>query len=83
MSIRFDGQVAIVTGAALMGLSADAAIQGKALGVQANGVRPVSCSRLAIGGPPDVADRLAGQFGAVRDMSGAILPPPGGPGGGP
>jgi NAD(P)-dependent dehydrogenase (short-subunit alcohol dehydrogenase family) len=44
--------------AGLMGLNADAAIQGRRIGVQVNGVCPVSYSRLAKGGPQDVADRL-------------------------
>jgi NAD(P)-dependent dehydrogenase (short-subunit alcohol dehydrogenase family) len=48
--------------AGLMGLGADAAVQGRAFGVQVNGVCPVAYSRLAKGGPQEVADRLKQHY---------------------
>jgi NAD(P)-dependent dehydrogenase (short-subunit alcohol dehydrogenase family) len=48
--------------AGLMGLNADAALQGKAFGVQVNGVCPVAYSRLAKGGPQEIADRLKQNY---------------------
>jgi NAD(P)-dependent dehydrogenase (short-subunit alcohol dehydrogenase family) len=44
--------------AGLIGLNADAAIQGKALGIGVNGVCPVAYSRLAKGGPQGASDWL-------------------------
>jgi NAD(P)-dependent dehydrogenase (short-subunit alcohol dehydrogenase family) len=44
--------------AGLIGLNADAAVQGKPLGILINGVCPVAYSRLAKGGPQEVADWL-------------------------
>jgi len=48
--------------AGLMGLNADAALQGAAFGVQVNGVCPVAYSRLAKGGPQEIADRLKQHY---------------------
>jgi NAD(P)-dependent dehydrogenase (short-subunit alcohol dehydrogenase family) len=48
--------------AGLMGLNADAALQGKAFGVAVNGVCPVAYSRLAKGGPQEIADRLKQNY---------------------
>ncbi|WP_051684237.1 SDR family NAD(P)-dependent oxidoreductase [Blastococcus sp. URHD0036] len=44
--------------AGLIGLDADAALTGAAHGIGVNGLCPVAYSRLAKGGPPEVADRL-------------------------
>jgi NAD(P)-dependent dehydrogenase (short-subunit alcohol dehydrogenase family) len=44
--------------AGLIGLNADAAIQGKPLGIGVNGVCPIAYSRLAKGGPQEQADWL-------------------------
>jgi NAD(P)-dependent dehydrogenase (short-subunit alcohol dehydrogenase family) len=48
--------------AGLMGLNADAALQGAKIGVKVNGVCPVAYSRLAKGGPQEMADRLKAHF---------------------
>ncbi len=48
--------------AGLMGLGADAALQGEAHDIRVNGVCPVAYSRLARGGPQAVADRLEQHY---------------------
>jgi hypothetical protein len=48
--------------AGLMGLNADAALQGRKIGVQVNGVCPVAYSRLAKGGPQEIADNLKAHY---------------------
>lgn len=48
--------------AGLIGLNADAALQGAAFGVLVNGVCPVAYSRLAKGGPQEIADRLKQHY---------------------
>jgi NAD(P)-dependent dehydrogenase (short-subunit alcohol dehydrogenase family) len=48
--------------AGLMGLNAEAAIQGAPLGIRVNGACPVAYSRLAKGGPPEIADWLKRNY---------------------
>jgi NAD(P)-dependent dehydrogenase (short-subunit alcohol dehydrogenase family) len=59
------GRAAYAAGkAGLMGLTAEAAIEGEGLGVLVNGACPVAYTRLAKGGPADIAERLKRSYPA-------------------